>query len=114
MNNSHGAAESFAAIARYYRTGINDDMQVERLAGLNGRLPLLLIWGRQDVTVRYDGAVEALPRLPGCTLLALDETKHIPHIERPDRVIRALAAHWEGGDLAALAGPGVTVTASAA
>ncbi len=111
MNNSRGAAESFAAIGRYYAEGINDDMQVERLAALDGRVPLLLVWGKQDVTVAYQGAVEALPRLPRATLLALDDTRHIPHVERPGVVGKAIALHLDGGDVGSLRGPGVEVMA---
>lgn len=94
VNNSPGAAEAFAAIGRYYLDGINDDVQTARLAALQGRLPILLLWGRDDATVTYDVAEEALAAIPGSTLATLAETKHIPHLEQPEHVAAVLAAQF--------------------
>jgi pimeloyl-ACP methyl ester carboxylesterase len=109
MNNSAGAAEAFARIGRYYLEHLNDDVQLDRLAeaGLGRRL--LLLWGKDDATVAYSGAVEAARRLAECTLFALEGTRHVPHLERPAAVIWALSRHLrlerlpvgrrEGGDI---------------
>jgi len=94
MNNSPGADAAFAAIGRYYLGGINDDVQLERLRALEDRFPLLLLWGKDDVTVAYEHAVAAARSLPHARLLSLDQTCHIPHIERPQAVVDALAAHF--------------------
>jgi pimeloyl-ACP methyl ester carboxylesterase len=93
MNTSDGAASAFARIGRYYLERLNDDVQLEPLAdsGLGRRL--LLIWGKEDATVAYSGAVAAARRLPECTLLALDGIRHIPHLERPSALTWALARH---------------------
>ncbi|AKQ55016.1 alpha/beta fold hydrolase [Bordetella hinzii] len=93
MNNSAGAAESFAAIGRYYLGSINDDIQTDRLAALGERLPLMLIWGEDDVTVSYADARQAAARLPRARFEALPRTRHIPHVERPDEVARLLSQH---------------------
>lgn len=83
INNSVGAAEAWSAIAAYYRDGINDDVQRENLARLNGTLPILLLWGKDDPTVTYDAGLEAVAAIPGATLVGIAETKHMPQIERP-------------------------------
>jgi pyruvate dehydrogenase E2 component (dihydrolipoamide acetyltransferase) len=93
MNNSPGAAEAFARLGRYYLDQLNHDVQLERLAksALGGRL--LLLWGKDDATVAYSGAVAAARRLPECTLFALEGTRHVPHLERPGAVSWALSRH---------------------
>jgi len=93
MNNSAGAAEAFARLARYYLDHLNQDVQLERLAksGLGRRL--LLLWGKDDATVAYSSAVAAARRLPECTLFALQGTRHLPHRERPGAVTWALSRH---------------------
>ncbi len=93
MNNSAGAAEAFVRLGRYYLDHLNDDVQLERLAesGLGRRL--LLVWGKEDATVAYSGAVAAARRLPECTLFALDDTRHVPHLERSAAVTWALSRH---------------------
>ncbi len=93
MNNSPGAAEAFARLGRYYLDHLNHDVQLERLAASGLGRRLLLIWGREDATVAYSGAVAAARRLPGCTLFTLDGTRHVPHLERPAAVTWALARH---------------------
>lgn len=83
VNNSAGAAPSFAAISRYYAGIINDDVQLEALAAVSARVPTLLLWGKDDPTVTYDVALQAIKRLSGATLVGIDGTKHMPQIERP-------------------------------
>jgi pyruvate dehydrogenase E2 component (dihydrolipoamide acetyltransferase) len=107
VNVSPGAAESFAAIGRYYLERINDDLQTPALAALGGRLPLLLLWGRDDATVTVDAAEEALAAIPGSVLAILAGTRHIPHLEQPALVAACLAAHLAGdaGRLGRLSAP---------
>lgn len=99
VNTSPGAAESFARIGDYYLGDINADVQTSRLAALEGSLPLLLLWGRDDATVTLDAAEEALAAIPGSRLAVLDATRHIPHLERPDTVAALLAAQVAGRPL---------------
>jgi pyruvate dehydrogenase E2 component (dihydrolipoamide acetyltransferase) len=93
MNNSAGAAEAFARLGRYYLDQLNHDVQLERLAKSALGSRLLLLWGKDDATVAYSGAVAAARRLPECTLFALERTRHVPHLERPSAVSWALSRH---------------------
>jgi pyruvate dehydrogenase E2 component (dihydrolipoamide acetyltransferase) len=94
MNNSAGAAAAWSAIAHYYRTGINADVQLAGLARLNGSLPILLLWGKDDPTVPYDIGLEAVATLPGAMLCGIADTRHVPQVERPrlsaEQVLRLL------------------------
>ncbi len=99
MNNSAGAAESFEALGRYYREQINEDLQLDPLIARAAQLRLLLIWGRDDVTVSYAGAAAAARRIAGCTLFTLDATRHVPQLERPAHVRWALSRHIRGEHL---------------
>lgn len=83
VNNSPGAAEAWRAIAAYYRGSINDDLQTPALAALEGRLPILLLWGRDDPTVAYRAGLEAVRAIPGSRLAGIADTKHMPQLERP-------------------------------
>ncbi|MBB3064312.1 alpha/beta fold hydrolase [Limibacillus halophilus] len=83
INNSPGAASAWSAIATYYRQGINDDTQTQALAALKGAVPILLLWGKDDPTVAYEGALEAVEVIAGSTLVGIAETKHMPQLERP-------------------------------
>jgi pyruvate dehydrogenase E2 component (dihydrolipoamide acetyltransferase) len=93
MNNSAGAAEAFARLGRYYLERLNHDVQLDRLAASALGRRLLLLWGKDDATVAYPGAVAAARRLPECTLFALERTRHVPHLERPNAVSWALSRH---------------------
>jgi 2-hydroxy-6-oxonona-2,4-dienedioate hydrolase len=93
MNNSTGAAQAFARIGRYYLEHINEDVQLDRLAESGLGRKLLLVWGKEDATVAYSGALAAAGRLAECTLFALEGTRHVPHLERPAAVIWALSRH---------------------
>lgn len=99
MNNSPGAAAAFASLGRYYLDRINEDLQLERLIEAASRLRLLLIWGKDDVTVAYSGAAAAAKRLAGCTLLSLNATRHVPQLEHPHEVHWALSRHLRGESL---------------
>jgi pyruvate dehydrogenase E2 component (dihydrolipoamide acetyltransferase) len=100
MNNSAGAAEAFDALGRYYLEGINQDLQLEPLMSRSPAFPLLLVWGSDDVTVPCAGAAAAATLIPGCTLLTLPATRHVPHLERPQDVVLALAGHVAAGSRA--------------
>ncbi|HMK84897.1 MAG TPA: alpha/beta fold hydrolase, partial [Steroidobacteraceae bacterium] len=101
MNNSPGAGEAFAALGRYYLERINDDMQLEPLIAVARSWPLLLIWGREDATVPYADAAAAAKRIPGCALFALDRTRHVPQLERPELVRGILSRQLRGEPLPA-------------
>lgn len=113
LNNSAGAAESFAAISRYYADGINEDVQLEALAAVSDRVPILLLWGKDDPTVGYDVAEHALARLPNATLVGIEGTRHMPQIERPAISAHFIARHL-GRELPLPTEPKVDVLPSAA
>lgn len=56
---------------------------VDRLEDIT--VPTLLIWGREDPRGRLDRAEEAARRIPGARLVAIENCKHHPHIEHPER-----------------------------
>lgn len=93
MNNSPGAAEAFTALGRYYLESLNADVQLERLSALGTRTRVLLLWGAEDHIVPLEQARAAAARLGASALLVLEGVGHIPQLERPDAVARALADH---------------------
>jgi 2-hydroxy-6-oxonona-2,4-dienedioate hydrolase len=99
MNNSAGARQAFAALGRYYLERINEDLQLDRLIARGASLSLTLIWGKADVTVSYAGALAAAKRIPGCTLVALDDVRHVPQLERPESVRFVLSCRLRGEEL---------------
>ena len=49
-------------------------------------IPKLLVWGRDDKTVPYDQAANAVASLPGVRFHTIDNSGHIPHYEDADQV----------------------------
>jgi pimeloyl-ACP methyl ester carboxylesterase len=60
-----------------------------RLAG-RVRAPTLLVYGREDKLVHPRNAGRALSTFPNSTLLFLEESGHVAHMEHPDRVADAM------------------------
>nr|WP_281416033.1 alpha/beta fold hydrolase [Azospirillum rugosum] len=85
INTSPGAREAFAALADYYRTTIDEDATVGRLAAMEGRFPIQLLWGEKDISVATDIGVEAHARLPGSRFSFIDGAAHLPYFERTER-----------------------------
>ncbi len=56
------------------------------------RLPTLLLWGERDVLVPASAQAELLSIWTRARLVALAETNHAPHWERPDRITAELHA----------------------
>jgi len=57
----------------------------EKLAALT--IPVLNIWGEQDVIVKRPGAESVCKILPRCRLVAVADSGHIPQEEAPAKVI---------------------------
>lgn len=53
------------------------------------RKPVLLIWGKQDQTLKLD---EDIPKLIHAKLLMIDSCGHLPPIEQPDLVNKSITA----------------------
>ena len=60
------------------------------LGQLNGRLPLLLVWGRQDRFVPLAIGLTTADRHPWLSLKVIDRTGHCPHDETPDDFLQAV------------------------
>jgi pimeloyl-ACP methyl ester carboxylesterase len=54
------------------------------------RSPALVVWGRDDMLVPVKDASEYERLIPGARRIVLDDTGHVPMIERPRTVNRAL------------------------
>lgn len=95
INNSPGAEASFAALAEYFRTGLDDDVVGPQLAALGPALRKQIIWGEQDrsVPLAVGRKVEALLEAP---LHVIPGTAHAPYWEAPDDFNDALLRFLKG------------------
>ena len=85
INNSPGAAQSFAQLGRYYQERIDDDAAAPRLAATPAAtFPVHLVWGAKDPSVSVDYGVAAQKILPGTPLDLIEDCGHFPYWERPD------------------------------
>ncbi|MFJ5259847.1 alpha/beta fold hydrolase [Streptomyces sp. NPDC088387] len=97
VNNSPGAAQSFATLAAYIRERLDADVMGDELRELAARLPVLLVWGTQDRTVppAVGRAVQQL--LQEAELAMVEDAAHTVYFEKPDvfnrLVLDFLAAH---------------------
>jgi 2-hydroxy-6-oxonona-2,4-dienedioate hydrolase len=82
-NNSFGAAESFAQLGAYIEQSLDDDVFIDGLSELSERIPLLLVWGREDGTVPLAAGIAARSRLPRAQLAVMDGAAHSPYLEKP-------------------------------
>jgi pimeloyl-ACP methyl ester carboxylesterase len=64
-----------------------------RLAGLlaGSTLPLLVIWGREDLVLPVAGASLLAATAPRASLEIIEGAGHLPHQERPEETARAIA-----------------------
>lgn len=83
-NNSPGAVQALSALGDYVATRLNADVIGERVAALQERTPVRLLWGRHDRIVPAAVADAAQRVLPGVPLSVIDGAGHAPYIERPE------------------------------
>ena len=102
VNNSEGAAESFAALADYFALGIDDDVvgpELRALIGTQLGTDVHLIWGAEDTAVPIAIGHAARRELGGVPLHLVAGAGHAPYFEDPgaftDRVGEALG--WSRG-----------------
>ena len=69
---------------------------LDRLHGL--RMPVLLVWGDQDLVVPVAQARRAAARLPDAQVLVLSGCGHLPHVEDPAAFSRALVTFLDGAN----------------
>lgn len=60
----------------------------EKLAAL--RIPVLNLWGEQDVIIKRQGAESVCKILPQCRLVVIADSGHIPQEETPAKVVPLL------------------------
>lgn len=53
-------------------------------------IPTLLVWGKQDATVPFELSDSVRVRVPGIRVIPVDSAGHLPHMEQPALVHRAL------------------------
>ena len=83
VNNSPGAAESFAELARYFDEGIDEDLVIEYLARVD--VPVLLLWGVDDVAVPVEIGRRGVALLSRGRLEEIARAGHVPYYVQPDR-----------------------------
>jgi len=108
INNSPGAAAAFAALARYFATGINDDVVAGPLRAAAATVPTLLVWGAKDVMVPTEMAEPARRALGDVPLTLMPDTGHAPYFEAAGEFVAQvdgfLADHALPATVAATAG----------
>ncbi len=91
INNSDGAADSFAVLADYFDGNYNDDAIGSALRSAAPQLPCLLVWGADDELVPVTQADAVLRLLPdGARLHIISDAGHAPYLECPAHFNRAL------------------------
>ena len=74
------------ALLSTLRSGmLGDFSETYKRVGKTG-IPVLLLWGREDKTVPYDQAREAVASIPHARFHTIEEAGHIPHYEKADEV----------------------------
>jgi pimeloyl-ACP methyl ester carboxylesterase len=90
INNSPGAAAAFHALGEYFANKIDDHVVFDRLLELDGRIPLLLVWGTEDASVPVKIAEEVASKLKGAKLMKMTGTAHNPYMDKPDEFSNAV------------------------
>lgn len=90
VNGSPGAAESFAAVAGYIAEHLDDDLVLDQLAALDGRVPIQLVWGAEERSVPVEVGHTAHAALPGSELSVIPGVAHAPFFEAPDEFVAAV------------------------
>lgn len=86
-------AERAARDKELHQRIYNDFKQVpsdlpERIRKSGFKGPALIVWGKQDRVLHVDGAEELQAALPQSHMILMDETGHVPMLERPEQVAK--------------------------
>jgi pimeloyl-ACP methyl ester carboxylesterase len=93
INGSPGASTAFGALAEYFQSRVDEDVVGERLAGLAGRPPVLLVWGSEDVIVPPALGQASQQILGGdVPLVLIPDAGHAPYLENPEPFNNAMLA----------------------
>ncbi len=90
INNSPGAAEAFRALGAYFAERIDDDVVFDALKSLDGKVPLMLVWGPEDAAVPIAVAEEVAGKLKFASFVTLPGTAHNPYMDKPAEFCRAV------------------------
>jgi pimeloyl-ACP methyl ester carboxylesterase len=82
INNSAGAAESFATLGRYIVSDLDAEVVGEALA--KAAFPVLLVWGSEDKTVAPEVGRQVKTLVPRSDLVELEGAAHTAYYERAD------------------------------
>jgi len=83
--------EGRAALEKVTRNALETDYIDDELALI--RVPVLLVWGRNDAVLPFSYSGKFLSRLPaGAEFAAIDRCGHLPQCERPEELAALLAA----------------------
>jgi pimeloyl-ACP methyl ester carboxylesterase len=83
-------ASNRAALAVYGGTSMTDPGLAARLAGIS--VPTLVLWGEADRIADPDYGRAFATAIPGARFELLPETGHVPQLETPDQLLRAISA----------------------
>jgi hypothetical protein len=103
-------AAFFAALRRIYLDApFGDDGFYPRLAELAA--PGLFVWGEHDEVIRPSLRHHVAQWLPSAEQVVLEDSGHIPQVERPERVGELLHEHFARAGKPARRGPPTTAAA---
>ena len=85
INNSPGAADSFARLGDYIAEEVDQHNVGENLAEVSGGVPVMLVWGRQDKAVPLSVGEQGKALLGDANLLVIDEAGHAPYFEQAEQ-----------------------------
>ncbi len=90
INNSIGAAETFAQLGDYFENRINSDLIRDVLVASMCDVEIGLMWGDRDVIVSVETGRDCMKALPGVPMAWVRETGHAPYYERPHAFVTAM------------------------
>jgi 2-hydroxy-6-oxonona-2,4-dienedioate hydrolase len=96
INSSAGAFAALSRIAGWLDTECNDARQDSKLAALLPELPVLLVWGADDLWTPPSMGVSAQQNLPGVELELMPNCGHAPYFEDPDLFVELMIKHGVG------------------
>jgi 2-hydroxy-6-oxonona-2,4-dienedioate hydrolase len=96
INTSPGASACFDRFLVYMLDGINNDLVLERLAGIENEVPLLLFWGSEDSSVSVQIGRAAHERLKKSRFICAEGLNHTPYFENPALFNSALLKFIQG------------------
>jgi 2-hydroxy-6-oxonona-2,4-dienedioate hydrolase len=90
INNSFGAREAFERLAQYYGEARDEDAVGGRLGAVCSRIPILLVWGKEDRSIPLAVGETAHAALPGSRLVVISGAAHAPYLDKPSAFDRIL------------------------